>query len=105
MRLTKTSQTSILLYMDLVYSTYEAKARFSEVLRHVREGRTVTISYRGEPVAEVRAIEKASQTIEERLEELTRRGIVTPANDGPRYPFKPVAHIPGALERFLAERE
>ena len=91
--------------MDLVYSTYEAKARFSEVLRHVREGKTVTISYRGKPFAEVRGIEDGPQTIEERLKELTRRGIVTPAYDGPRRPFKPVAHIPGALERFLAERE
>ena len=90
--------------MDLVYSTYEAKARFSEVLRHVREGRTVTISYRGKPVAEVRAIEKAPQTIEERLEELRRRGVLIPSS-GPRREFKPVAHIPGAVERFLAERE
>ena len=90
--------------MDLVYSTYEAKARFSEVLRHVREGRTVTISYHGEPVAEVRAIEKTAQTIEERLEELTRRGVLTPPT-GPRREFRPVAHIPGAVERFLAERE
>ena len=42
--------------MGINYSTYEAKARFSEVLRHVREGRTVTVSYRGEPVAEIRSI-------------------------------------------------
>ena len=90
--------------MDLVYSTYEAKARFSEVLRHVREGRTVTISYRGEAVAEVRAIEKAPQTIEERLEELRQRGVLHPPS-APRREFKPVAYIPGAVERFLAERE
>ncbi len=90
--------------MKLVYSTHAAKARFSEVLRHVREGRTVTISYRGEPVAEVRAIEKAPQTIEDRLEELRRLGILHPAG-GPRREFKPVAHVPGAVERFLAERE
>ena len=102
--MTKTSQTSILLNMDLVYSTYEAKARFSEVLRHVREGRTVTISYRGVPVAEVRPFEQTSGTIEERLKELRRRGILQPAH-GPKQPFKPVARLPGALERFLAERE
>ena len=42
--------------MGLVYSTYEAEARFSEVIRHVREGKTVTVSCRGEPVAaELRA--------------------------------------------------
>ena len=42
--------------MTITYSTYEAKARFSEVLRQVREGKTVTISYRGEPAAEIRPI-------------------------------------------------
>ena len=36
--------------MALTYSIYEVKARFSEVIRHVREGKTVTVSYRGEPV-------------------------------------------------------
>ena len=44
--------------MSITYSTYEAKARFSEIIRHVREGRTVTVSYRGEPVAEVRSIQE-----------------------------------------------
>ena len=37
--------------MNLTFSTYEAKARFSEVIRLVREGRTVHISYHGKPVA------------------------------------------------------
>ncbi|MXV94474.1 MAG: type II toxin-antitoxin system prevent-host-death family antitoxin, partial [Gemmatimonadetes bacterium] len=32
--------------MKVVYSTYEARARFSDVLRRVREGTTVTVSYR-----------------------------------------------------------
>ena len=90
--------------MGIVYSTYEAKARFSEVLRHVREGRAVTISYRGAPVAELRPLDNEPETIEDRLEELRRRGILQPAH-GPKKPFKPVAHIPGALERFLADRE
>ena len=36
------------------YSTYEAKAKFSEVIRKVRAGQTVRIAYRGEEIAEVR---------------------------------------------------
>ena len=32
--------------MPLIYSVYEAKARFSEVIRQVREGRTVAVSSR-----------------------------------------------------------
>ncbi|MDE0405633.1 MAG: type II toxin-antitoxin system prevent-host-death family antitoxin [Nitrospira sp.] len=42
--------------MGITYSTCDAKARFSGVLRLVRDGKTVTVSYRGKPVAEIRAI-------------------------------------------------
>ena len=44
--------------MTDLLSVYEAKTRFSEVIRQVREGRTITISYRGEPVAEIRPARK-----------------------------------------------
>ncbi|MYA59219.1 MAG: type II toxin-antitoxin system prevent-host-death family antitoxin, partial [Chloroflexi bacterium] len=33
--------------MATTYSTYEAKAKFSEVIRRVREGETVVVSYHG----------------------------------------------------------
>ena len=90
--------------MALTYSIYEAKARFSEVIRRVREGRVVTISYRGEPVAEIRPIERQpKQTTEERLAELERRGALV-RSAIPRQTFRPVARRPGALARFLAER-
>ena len=89
--------------MTITYSTYEAKARFSEVLRHVREGKTITISYRGKPAAEIRPIAPKKQTLEERLQELERRGILVPAKD-PNAPIRPIAHRPGALKRFLEER-
>lgn len=89
--------------MTITYSTYEAKARFSEVLRQVREGKTVTISYRGEPAAEIRPIPPKKQTLDERLRELERRGVLVPAKD-PNAPIRPIAHRPGALKRFLDER-
>ena len=41
--------------------------------------------------------------LEERLEELRAEGILS-GSAGPRQHLKPVAHIPGALARFLAER-
>lgn len=90
--------------MTLSYSIYEAKARFSEVIRRVREGRTVTVLYRGQPVAEIRSIEQQrDQTLEERLDDLERRGaLVRPTL--PRQPMRPVARRPGALDRFLKER-
>ena len=64
--------------MNLTFSTYEAKARFSEVIRLVREGRTVHISYHGKPVAEIRPIEEKKKSLEEHLDDLERRGIVSP---------------------------
>ena len=90
--------------MNLTLSTYEAKARFSEVMRLVREGRTVHISYHGKPVAEIRPIEGKKKTLEEHLDELERRGIVSPARNR-NAPLEPIAHRPGALKRFLDERE
>ena len=44
--------------MESVYSTYEAKTKFSELLRKVRQGGRVVITFHGEPVAEIRPIEK-----------------------------------------------
>ena len=85
-----------------IYSTYEAKARFSEVLRRVREGRTITITYNGEPVAEIRPLDRAGGTAA-RLEWLRSRGALV----GPRAPdgrIRPLAQRPGALKRFLDDR-
>ena len=92
--------------MNLTLSTYEAKARFSEVMRLVREGRTVHISYHGKPVAEIRPIQREKKkTLEEHLDDLERRGLVSPpAEPGPFRPG-PVVRRPGALQRFLDERE
>ena len=41
--------------------------------------------------------------LEERLAELRAEGVLS-GDAGPREPLQPVAHIPGALARFLAER-
>lgn len=90
--------------MALTYSIYEAKARFSEVIRQVRDGRTVTISYRGEPVAEIHSVrQQPTPTLERRLEDLERDGALVRPTLGKRT-FRAVAHRPGALARFLAER-
>ena len=90
--------------MALTYSIYEAKARFSEVIRQVREGRIVTVSYRGEPVAEIRSIRRQREpTLDERLKDLERSGSLV-RSTVPREAFRPVERRPGALARFLAER-
>lgn len=89
--------------MNPVYSTYEAKARFSEVLRLVREGAAVTITYRGEPVAEIRPLAPEATSVEEHFARLEKRGIVVPAAD-PHSPVESGPPNPGGLDRFLADR-
>lgn len=84
------------------YSTYEAKARFSEVIRLARGGQAVTITWHGKPVAEVRPISDLS-TLDERLARLEERGQLIPARASPS--FVPVVRRPGALDRFLADRD
>ena len=93
-----------MLRMGLTYSAYDAKARFSEVLRQVREGKTVTVSYRGKPVAEIRAIRDSPATIESRLDDLERQGVLIRSSE-PRKPVKAVGRRAGALKRFLSERD
>ena len=88
------------------YSTYEAKARFSEILRQVRAGESVLITYRGKEVAEIRPV-KTRESLEDRLERLERARVlasgVRKATRGRT--LEPVAERPGALERFLESRE
>lgn len=90
--------------MRNTYSLYEAKAKFSAIVRKVREGQPVIVTVRGEPVVEIRPIAGKNQGIEARIKELEERGIISPA-ENPRAKFKPGAHVPGALKRFLDERD
>ena len=85
------------------YSTYDAKARFSEVIRKVRRGKRIVIEYHGEPVAEILPIAAAPQPLAARVVALERAGAIAPAAGGSRY--RPVARRPGSLKRFLGERD
>ena len=87
-----------------VYSIYEAKAKFSELIRRVRQGGTVIVSHHGKPVAEIRPIEPPDVGIRERIERLEKRGVLQPPSD-PEAPLEGVASRPGALQRFLDERQ
>ena len=89
--------------VSTIYSTYEAKVRYSEVLRLVRSGTPVTVTHHGEPVAEIRPIEQKRQTNVDRLDDLERRRILVRSRE-PRKPLMVVARRAGALQRFLAER-
>lgn len=90
--------------MATIYSTYEAKTQFSEILRKVRAGQSVLVSYHGRTVAEIRPIEEA-QTLEQRFERLKAQGLLIPPREPRRTKLQPIVRRPGALKRFLESRE
>jgi prevent-host-death family protein len=89
--------------MVQVYSAYEAKAKFSEILRKVKAGQRVIISYHGEEVAEIRPLE-TPRSLEASLQQLEADGILSPPTRR-QGRLAPVARRPGALARFLESRE
>ena len=90
--------------MAHVYSTYEAKARFSEVIRKVRAGQRVVIAYRGEEIAEIRPLENRAASLEKTLARLEDQAVLG-RRAKPTGPLRPLARKPGALKRFLESRE
>jgi len=92
--------------MSKVYSTYEAKAKFGEIIRKVRAGKRVVISYRGEEVAEVRPLPKRKpSSLMARLKELEERGVLGPPKKLKKGDIRPFLRKPGALARFLESRD
>jgi len=93
-----------------VYSIYDAKAQLSSLVKQVREGSSFIITVRGEAVAELRPIlrpESAPQSLAERVAELQATGEIAASR---RRPGGPIAipdgtDVPGALQRFLDDRE
>jgi prevent-host-death family protein len=86
------------------YSTYEAKAKFSEILRKVRAGQSVVIAYRGEEIAEIRPIAGNGDRFERSLKRLEDHGLLSRVRT-PTGPLKSIVKKPGALARFLSSRE
>lgn len=87
-----------------VYSTYEAKAKFSELLRKVRSGQRIVVSYRGELVAEILPINSGRTSPGKAVQRLEDEGVLGRAS-APKGALKPVAKRRGALGRFLESRE
>lgn len=86
------------------YSTYEAKSRFSEIIRKVKAGRRVIVTHHGSKVAEIRPVEAEPVRLAARLEQFERDGVIQrPADPERRTPL--VARRRGALTRFLASRD
>jgi prevent-host-death family protein len=91
--------------MTFVYSTYEAKKKFGQIIRQVRSGQPVVITYRGERVAEIRPlVESKENGLQERLKRLEGEGALE-RQSKPTGPLTPLARRRGALNRFLESRK
>lgn len=89
--------------MPDTYSLYEAKAKLSAIVRQVREGHPVIITLHGEPAVEIRAVPTKRQGIGAKLDQMAERALLV-RPDHPRK-IEPVSRRPGALKRFLADRD
>ena len=73
-----------------VVGARELKTRLGRYLRQVREGETLIVTDRGEPVAELRPISSHPSGELAALEKLAALGVVTRHNKGPLARLRPV---------------
>jgi len=88
--------------MARTYPVHMAKAKLSEILRQVKQGRSVTISERGTEIARVIPVETPHDLLT-RLEQLRSDGVILPPREG-LGTIRPVARRRGALRRFIESR-
>lgn len=89
--------------MARTYPLYEAKAKLSAIVKQVRDGQSVIVTLHGKPVVEIRPIPQAIG-LESRMRALAARGILVRTESSPTR-LKQLVRKPGALERFLEDRE
>ncbi len=86
------------------YSVYEAKAKFSELLRKVRRNKRIVITSHGTRVAEIIPIGDEEEDLETYLDNLQEEG-QTSTGQGSLAEIAPLVFRPGALARFLDDRQ
>ena len=89
----------------LAVGARELKTRLGSYLRQVRQGRTLTITDRGEPVAELRPIDATGTSLQARLALLCASGTVTRGTARPLKPFVPIAGAHRLAEAVSDDRE
>ena len=80
----------------------ELKTRLGGYLQQVRQGRTLVITDRGEPVAELKPIQRATGE-DAKLERLKALGAVTRLETRPLAPFRPVRGRGASVSEAILE--
>jgi prevent-host-death family protein len=81
----------------------ELKTRLGRYLREVRGGRTIVVTDRGEPVAELRPIALARAGDTAHLDRLVALGHLSRASKAPLPPFRPIRRKGPSLSRAVVE--
>ena len=81
----------------------ELKARLGSYLREVRRGRTIVVSDRGEPVAELRPIALAKSGRGAELDRLVALGHLTRTSKAALAPFRPIRRKGRRLSEAIVE--
>jgi prevent-host-death family protein len=81
----------------------ELKTRLGSYLREVRRGRTIVVTDRGEPVAELRPIVLAETGDVARLDRLVALGRLSRAARVPLAPFRPIRRRGPSLSSAVVE--
>ena len=89
----------------MLCSVASAKAKLSELIRAAHDHKEVIITDRGRPVARLVPYEQEAQTLDDRFQAFRERGLLLPATGGPEDDWPPPTPVPGALARFLDERD
>jgi prevent-host-death family protein len=84
---------------ELLVGIRELKSRLSHYIRHVKSGKTLTITERGKPVGRIIPI-KEEQSLEEKLEAMAQAGLLA-WNGEKLEPMEPVVRTRG--ERTVAD--
>lgn len=88
-----------------VVGARELKTRLGTYLQQVREGNTLVVTDRGQPVAELRPLQ-SDKSLPSALLKLSSRGAVTLPTMGALPPFRPVRNRGVALVREVnSDRE
>lgn len=81
----------------------ELKTRLGAYLREVREGNTIIVTERGEPVAEIRPLPRGGRTEKARLAELVARGDLTRGSTRRLSHFSPIALVGHPVAESIVE--
>ena len=89
--------------MSKAVGVRELKTRLGRYLRAVRQGQTIVVTDRGEPVAELRPIVLAKSSKGTELDRLVALGRLTRKSEPSLAPFRPIKRKGSAVSDALIE--